>query len=580
MLNKQLLSLIPDLKQIVFRSVFFKWLTLICSIIITTAICTFINSCLTQTEDSRKILLTLIIIAVCILLRCLFTGLSVRASTELSQKAKYRLRKLIFSHLAKIGSSYSRYVPTAEAVQVGVEGIEQLESYFGAYLPQLFYALCAPVTLFIFISFLDIRSAAVLLICVPLIPLSIVFVQKIAKKLLSKYWNEYTNLGDTFLENIQGLTTLKIYGADEERHRDMNVKAENFRKATMRVLIMQLNSISVMDIVAYGGAAAGIITMLYRFAAGKTAFLSAVIIILLSSEFFIPVRQLGSFFHIAMNGSAAADKIFRILDTEIPSRGTADVPQKSAISVKAMNFSYEKDKETLKGINFETGETGLYAFAGMSGCGKSTTAALLTGRLTDYAGSIKIGGTEINDLSEKALAETVTLIEHNSHIFKGTIESNLKAGKKTASGAEMLEALKVSDLYEFANPDGLKRSVSEEGSNLSGGQRQRLALARALLHNTPIYIFDEATSNIDAESEEIIMKNVRRLAETKLVVLISHRLENLRGSEKIFVYDKGKIAEQGQFSELISKNGLFAGMYNKQKFYEEYNTGGEPDEKE
>ncbi|MCD7855167.1 MAG: ABC transporter ATP-binding protein/permease [Clostridiales bacterium] len=579
MLNKRLLSLIPDLKQIVFRSVFFKWLTLISSLIITTALCIFINGCLFEVK-SPNILIILIVIAVCIILRCCFTYFSVKASTELSQKAKFRLRELVFSHLAKIGSSYSRYVSTAEAVQVSVEGIEQLESYFGAYLPQLFYAAAAPVTLFIFISFLDICSAAVLLVCVPLIPLSIIFVQKIAKRLLSKYWNEYTGLGDTFLENIQGLTTLKIYGADEERHKDMNIKAENFRKATMRVLIMQLNSISVMDIVAYGGAAAGIITMLYRFAAGKTTFLSAVIIILISSEFFIPVRQLGSFFHIAMNGSAAADKIFKILDTEIPKRGSEGFPENSDVKFENLCFSYEDNKETLKNINLETKTTGLYSFAGMSGCGKSTMAALLTGRLTDYSGSLKIGGTEINHLSEKALSETVTLIEHNSHIFKGTIKSNLQAGKKTTTEEEILTALKSADLSEFSTDEGLNRPVSEEGSNLSGGQRQRLALARALLHDTPIYIFDEATSNIDAESEETIMKNVRRLSETRLVILISHRLENLRGSENIFVLNNGEIKERGKFEELIDRKGLFADMYGKQKYYEDYASGGVQNEKE
>lgn len=574
MLNKRLLSLVPNRTELISKTVFFKWLCLLCNMTIITAISVFLTDCLISGGISLTIgLTTLAATAICVILRANFTKAAVTAATRLSQSAKYTLRQLIFSKLTKIGRSYASSIPTAEVVQVSVEGVEQLESYFGAYLPQLFYAAAAPVTLFVFIAFLDIYSAAVLLVCVPLIPLSIIFVQKISKRLLSKYWNAYTNLGDTFLENIQGLTTLKIYQADEERHKDMNIKAENFRKATMRVLIMQLNSISVMDIVAYGGAGVGIITMLLRLNAGRTTFLSAIIIILLSSEFFIPMRQLGSFFHVAMNGAAAADKIFRILDTEIPERGDAAVPKGSAVTFENLSFSYEEGKPTLNNISLKTENKGIYAFAGMSGCGKSTTAALLTGSLTGYEGSIKIGETEISALSEAALADTVTLISHNSHIFKGTILSNLKTAKKDADLEEMKTALKTADLYEFLTDDGLNRPVAEQGSNLSGGQRQRLALARALLHNTPIYIFDEATSNIDAESEEIIMKSIKELSKTKLVLLISHRLANLEAAKEIYVFENGNLAESGSFGELTAKDGLFRNMYEKQMYFE--NCGGE-----
>ncbi|MGN1318266.1 MAG: ABC transporter ATP-binding protein/permease [Lachnospirales bacterium] len=576
MINKKLLSLVPNLWKYITKVVFFQWLSLLCSIISTTSICLFINHFLNFQKPNIKYIIILIgIVFLLTLLKSFFTKKSVFISTSLSQKAKLILRSAIFSHLTKLGQSYQTVVPTAEAVQVSVEGVEQLESYFGAYLPQLLYSIVAPVTLFAFILFLNAKAAFVLLICVPLIPLSIIAVQKFAKKLLNKYWNAYTDLGDSFLENIQGLTTLKIYEADEKKHEDMNRRAEHFRKATMRVLIMQLNSISVMDIVAYGGAAAGIITMLYCMNNNTVTFVEGIIIVLLSAEFFIPMRQLGSFFHIAMNGVSAAERIFKIINTEIPKKGNKTYTNNKEINIENLYFSYDKNKNVLNNINIKLNSKGLYSFVGKSGCGKSTMASLLTGRLRDYKGNIIIGNTEINNISEKYLMELITLIKHNSYIFKGTVKTNLKMGKKNATNSEMENAMKMANLSELS----LNSPVLEQGSNLSGGQRQRLALARAILNDTPIYIFDEATSNIDAKSEEAIMKAVIKLSKEKLVILISHRLANVVTSDKIFVMDNGIICEEGTHSELIKNNNLYLKLYNNQISYEKFSKGVLEDEK-
>lgn len=571
MLNKRLLSLVPNVWKSVAGIVFFKWLSLLCSILSTISVCLFINNCLIRgLADINYAAAVSVVVFAAVVLRALFTKKAVLLSTKLTQRVKLTLRSSVFSHLTKIGQSYNRLIPTAEAVQVSVEGIDQLESYFGAYLPQLFYAVSAPLTLFAVIAFLNIQSALLLLVCVPLIPLSIIAVQKFAKRLLSKYWNEYTGLGDDFLENIQGLTTLKIYEADEKKHKQMNMRAESFRKATMRVLVMQLNSILVMDIVAYGGAAAGIITMLFCMSRHSVAFLQGIIIILLSAEFFIPMRQLGSFFHIAMNGAAAADKIFKIINIIPPEKGREDFCVGTQVSIENLSFSYDNEKNVLKNIILKTENKGLFSFVGKSGCGKSTMAALLTGRLKGFSGNIFIGDKEIRSLSEKGLMNTITLINHNSYIFKGTVESNLKMGCPNANRQEMQNALKTAALTELS----LDAPILEQGSNLSGGQRQRLALARALLHNTPIYIFDEATSNIDAKSEEAIMKAITELSKSKLVILISHRLANAVNSNNIFVFENGIITEEGTHNKLMDADGLYSRLYRKQMTFESFGKGG------
>ncbi len=577
MLNKRLLELIPKVFTYTAQAVFFQWLSLLCNIAFTISICRFINYCFyNKTFNSQILIETLGITIVSILLRALFTKININITSRTSQQAKKILREKIFDKLCKIGISYKNYISTAEAVQVSVEGIDQLEIYFSQYVPQLFYSIISVVTLFILFSIFSIKVAVIFIVCVPIIPLSIVLIQKFAKRLLSKYWNSYTNLGDTFLENIQGLTTLKIYGCDEQKHIEMNKNAELFRKATMKVLIMQLNSISVMDLVAFGGSAIGIIIGISEFNNGSISLLNMLIIILLSAEFFIPLRQLGSFFHVAMNGTAAADKIFRILDIEdIEIKNNTTTLDDYNICLKNVSFSYDGSRTILNNINITLPNKGLFTLVGKSGCGKSTIASILTGKLKNYSGSIKLGNDELSDISENSLMNMVTYIPHNSYIFKGTIEYNLKMGKNDATKNEMLNVLQKVNLLDFVNSEnGLNTEVTEQGNSLSGGQRQRLAIARALLHNTPIYIFDESTSNIDLESEEDIMNVIYELAKEKTVIMISHRLANAINSNNIYVINKGTVIENGTHTKLMEQSGYYAELFNKQQNLENFNKGG------
>lgn len=459
----------------------------------------------------------------------------------------------MYRKLTRMGASYLEKVSTAEVVQVFVEGIDQLELYFGKYLPQLFFSLLAPLTLFAVLSFVSFKSAIVLLVCVPLIPLSIVAVQKIAKKLLSKYWGVYVTLGDTFLENIQGLTTLKIYRADERKNEGMNEKAEQFRKITMKVLTMQLNSVSVMDIVAYAGSALGVVISVYQVLNGKIELHEAFLIIMLAADFFLPLRLLGSFFHVAMNGMAASDKLFALLDIEEDEKGTLKKADfESGIKLENVSFSYDGKRQVVSNVSFDAEPNGLVALVGESGCGKSTIASVLCLVRTGYSGSIKIGKTELSQISEETLMNGITCVNFNSFIFEGTIRDNLLIGRKNATDDEMLCALEKVRLKDFVlSRRGLDTPVLSQGGNLSGGQRQRLAIARALLHDTPIYIFDEVTSNIDAESEDKIIEVIYELAKTKTVIMISHRLENVVGAKEIVLLENGKIIESGSHEALF-----------------------------
>ena len=487
-----------------------------------------------------------------------------------SKSVKKTLRNKIYSKLLRLGSSYNSKVSTSEVVQMSVEGVDQLDIYFASYLPQFFYSMIAPITLFVVLCFINWQSALILLGCVPLIPISIALVQTFAKKLLSKYWGQYTALGDTFLENLQGLTTLKIYQADAKKNEEMNVEAEHFRKITMKVLTMQLNSISIMDIVAFGGAAAGIVMAVSQLAAGNIDFAGCIIIILLSADFFIPMRQLGSFFHIAMNGMAASDKIFHLLDLEEPQEKTKTVPNHNCdIACSHVGFRYNEEREILKDINVQFPQGSFTAIVGESGCGKSTLGGILMGRNAPYQGHITIGGVELSEIEESNLMQTITYISHNSYLFKGT--DNLLMGDPNATDEQMWHVLEQTKLAAFLRSEqGLDTLLLEKASNLSGGQCQRLALSRALLHNSPIYIFDEATSNIDVESEDDIMEQIYHLAKTKTVILISHRLANVVQADHIYVMKHGSITEQGTHERLMEQQGTYYELYHSQKQLEQY----------
>ncbi len=458
---------------------------------------------------------------------------------------------------------------------MAVEGVDQLETYFGAYLPQFFYAMLAPLTLFVYLCFVNIPSAIVLLVCVPLIPVAIAAVQTWAKKLLSKYWGQYTALGDTFLENLQGLTTLKIYQADDFKQQEMTREAENFRRITMKVLTMQLNSITIMDFIAYGGAALGIIMAATQYRAGHVSLAGCLLIILLGADFFLPMRQLGSYFHVAMNGMAASDKIFHLLDLPEAEQQTTACPAEGSIVCRGLRFSYEPEREVLHGIDLEFPQGQFLSIVGESGCGKSTVASILMGRNRGYQGSVTIGGVELRELSEASLMEHITYISHQSYLFKGTVRDNLLMGCPDASDEALWAVLEQVKLAEFLRGEnGLDTRLTEQGGNLSGGQRQRLALARALLHDSPVYLFDEATSNIDVESENDIMAQTHALAKHKTVILISHRLANVTNSDCIYVMEGGAVAEQGTHEALLQKEGRYAALWQTQQSLENYGKDG------
>lgn len=571
MFHKRLMKEFRDNRKFVIGMVAAQWVTLLANVVLMLTAAGYISGILEGTVTPERTCLLLGVLVGVMLVRGGMTKLNSRLSFAASSNVKRRLRELIFGKLMQLGGNYRETIASSEAVQISTEGVDQLEIYFGKYVPQFFYSLLAPLTLFVIVGRMSMKVAVVLLICVPLIPLSIVAVQKFAKKMLSKYWSTYTELGDSFLENLQGLTTLKIYQADARYAEKMDEEAEKFRKITMRVLIMQLNSISIMDLVAYGGAAAGILLSIFEYGKGNVTLAQCFFIIMISAEFFLPLRLLGSFFHIAMNGNAAADKIFRLLDAPAPESGTVTDETGTEIVFDDISFGYTEEKQILKHVSFTIPAHSFTALAGISGCGKSTTAALLMGDYKHYTGNIRIGNTDAAQWEEEALYRRITRIRHDSYLFKGTVEENLRMGKADAAESEMFRALREVDLYDtIQEKGGLSMQIEEKAANLSGGQKQRLALARAILHDSDIYIFDEATSNIDAESENLIMRVIRELAKEKTVILISHRLANVVGADQILMMEEGRIAEQGTYEELMKNKGAFSEMYLKQKELEKY----------
>lgn len=574
MINKRLIGTVEESKKYIAGNVASQWISLIANIAMMAAIAKMLQHLYEGNAGGRELALTAIIAVVAIGVRFVCANISAKMSYLSSKMVKKTLRQMIYQKLLRLGSSYKEQANTSEIVQVAVEGVEQLETYFGAYLPQFFYAMLAPLTLFGVLSVVNFPSAVVLLICVPMIPVTIVMIQRWAKKLLSKYWGQYTALGDTFLENLQGLTTTKIYEADAFKHQEMNEQSERFRKITMKVLTMQLNSITIMDLIAYGGAALGVILATIQLKEGQVDLFGCILIILLAADFFLPMRLLGSFFHIAMNGMAASDKIFRLLDLTEPERKVTSVPTECSIRCCDLRFSYEEGREILHGINMSFPKGSFTAIVGESGCGKSTISSILMGRNRGYIGEIMVGDIPLSEISEESLMKKFTYISHQSYLFKGTVRENLLMARSDASETALWNVLEQVKLADFLrNEDGLDTLLNENALNLSGGQRQRLALARALLHDSPVYIFDEATSNIDVESENDIMTQIYALAKTKTVILISHRLANVVEADNIYVLDQGNIVEEGNHKALLLKHGVYAKLWNAQQELENYTEG-------
>ncbi len=636
MINKRLIGTVKDSRKYIVGNVVAQWCSLIANIVMMIGITRLFSEIYNKTYSVKSLCVISGIIITVAIVQFVCSIISAKMSYLSSKSVKKTLREKIYLKLLSLGAAYKESVKTSEVVQVAVEGCDQLETYFGAYLPQFFYAMIAPLTLFTVLMFVNIPSAVVLLICVPMIPVSIAVVQTWAKKLLSKYWGQYTALGDTFLENLQGLTTLKIYQADEFKNKQMNEESEKFRKITMKVLTMQLNSITIMDLIAYGGAALGVIMASTQFKAGNISIAGAMLIIMLSADFFIPMRRLGSYFHIAMNGMAASDKIFKLLDygddiseencinenhsnegnskknyleeshsnegnskkncmnENYSKENIKDELQRleenrkgitkyefhpnASIICKNLFFSYKDnpDKEIINNANLTFTKGSLTALVGESGCGKSTIAAILMGRNKGYKGSISVGDIELSDIelsdiAEESLMKNVTYISHQSFLFKGTVKDNLIMAKNDATDDELWNVLNRVNLGDFLRSEnGLDTKLTEDGRNFSGGQRQRLALARALLHNSPYYIFDEATSNIDVESEDLIMQLIYELAKDKTVIMISHRLANVENADCIYVLDKGNVAGSGTHKELLNSCSVYSKLWNTQMDLENY----------
>ena len=578
MINKKLLSFDPAAMRYVWRCVLCQWLSLLCNVAFVWALAGIVGGALGAGLAAGAWPAAFAVCMISIPLRIVCTTRASAMSDKASAGVKRTLRAKIYQKMLALGTNYSETVATSEAVMLASEGVEQIDTYFARYLPQLFYSLLAPLTLFVLLAPVHLRSALVLLVCVPLIPMSIVAVQKFAKKLLDKYWGEYTSLGDDFLENIQGLTTLKIYGADGWKHEQMNEHAERFRKITMRVLTMQLNSVTLMDLLAYGGAALGIISAVAAFAAGQLELAGCLAIVLLAADFFLPLRLLGSYFHIAMNGAASAEKIFKLLAAPEQPDGTRNQPQAEgvALQVEHLNFAYQPERPILQDVNLNFPVGSFTALVGESGCGKSTVAGILAGSLTPGSGRVTANGMPVTQLTRAARMQAMTLVPHDAKLFKGTVETNLRMAAPNASEPELWAALEEVNLAAFCREQqGLQTPVTENGANLSGGQRQRLGLARALLHNSPVYLFDEATSNIDAESEEDIMSAIRAMRGKRTVILISHRLANVMDCDTIYTFAAGHVVEQGSHAQLLAAGGEYSRLYNAQRALEQYGQKGE-----
>ena len=573
----RLIKLLKGSGKYIIYQIAWQWLSLFAQIAIVWQVTQLIDGAWQKSITNSDFLTTFGIVTAGLIVRFICDRLYSRACYLASVDVKRALRDQIYRKVLWLGPSYREQIRTSEIVQMTGEGVEQLETYFGRYLNQFLYALLAPFSLFIIISRISLRTAVVLLAAVPLIPIVIMLVMFIAKKILGNYFDIYYGLGDSFLEKLQGMTTLKIYRADQRAVEQIDSESEQFRKITMKVLIMQLNSTSIMDIIAYGGAAAGIISALIEFSNRNINVSGVLMCIFLAAEFFLPMRLLGSFFHIGMNGMKASDRIFAFLDLPEQKRGEEEIAgNKIDISLDNVSFSYDESREVLHDISMNIDSGSLVSIVGVSGSGKSTIAGILLGKNHNYSGSIKVNGTEHRKISSKSLMENFTMIGHNSWVFKGTVRENLLMGNPTATDAELLDALDNVNLKNFLeSQSGLDTRVESNASNFSGGQKQRLALARALLHDTPVYIFDEATSNIDADSEEAIMTAVKQIAKKKTVILISHRLANVTDSDAIYMLKDGKIIEKGTHHELMGIKGTYANLFSEQSELENYSRGRE-----
>lgn len=664
MFDKRLFSLAPGVGRLVAAKVLCQWVGLLSNVVFVVTVVVMLSPALAVVESAFDPMFSMgdsglisrlfigfgyggfsaetyvgcvLAIVVCAVLRFLMMRAAAYFGAEAAERVKLALREQLFNKMLAIGPSYSQHISTADVVQSAGEGIEQIQSFFELFLPQLFYAILAPVTLFFIVAPINMPTAVTLLVCAPLIVLIVGMVAMRAARVFKKYWGKYTDMGSVFLDNVQGLETLKTFDADAHAAKKMGEQAEQFRVMTMNVLQIQLRSLTAMDVVAYGGAAAGVGVSIWQYASGAALPLAGVLlIVLLSADFFIPLRQLGSFFHVAMNGMTSTKRIFALLDTPIPAHGMQEMPEfgasdngvdvcfddvsfryvdvntdaAAAVSVAA-DTAVTTDMETgktgqiggksgvvgagktgmskdddgsvvaLHGVSFTARRGQVTAIVGPSGSGKSTAVELLSGNLSGYEGCmwLQFGNTgnnstqryQINDLSIESLTREIAIVAAQSHLFAGTLRDNLLMAKPDATESELWQALEAAHISDFvrAQSQELDLAIEQGASNLSGGQKQRIAIARALLREPAVYIFDEATSSVDVESETLILQTIRALADRgKTVIMVTHRMANAADADHVVVFEHGRVAEQGTHAELMRANGTYAKLFHAQQTVE------------
>ena len=568
MFDKELLRLIGPNRKYVVYTVLLMVLGMLANIGITASVC-FTVALLIDGAQPLAYVWPAVALAAAIAVRYVASRCTGSLKDLLGRKVKKDLRERTYDKILKLGVRSTDGMSMAGLTQVSMEGIEQLDLYYSTYLPQFFFSMLAPVILFCICVGIDWRTSLVLLACVPLIPLSIVAVSKYAKKIFAKYWGKYTSMGDAFLDSVQGLKELKIFKADAARHVKMNQSAEDFRKITMKVLVMQLASTTIMDLVAYGGAGAGIALSVVGLMNGWLAPASALFLILVAVEFFLPLRSLGSAFHVAMNGASAGRKIISLLNVSDPVWGEKQV-QGTELKLNGVTFSYDGKRDVLKNVSMTFPAKGMTAIVGESGCGKSTVVNMLVGAYRPKAGSVTVGGLPLESVSRGSYYSHIASVSYNTYIFNDSVRANFELAKKDVTDEEIRAALEKVNLWEFIKENGgLDKVITEDANNVSGGQKQRLALAVNLVADKDIYVFDEATSNIDIESEAVIMENVKEMSRSKSVIVISHRLANVVPADNIYYMEEGQVKESGSHEALMQAGGGYAKLYTAQKQLEE-----------
>ena len=576
MLDKDLFRLARGSGKYVALAVAVSVVAMLLNLAITACICVII-ALAAEGAQADAYLAPALLAAAGVLLR-VPAGIAVnRIKARLGAKVKKELRAKTYDKILTLGVRTTEEMSMAGLTQVSMEGIEQLDLYYSTYLPQFFFSMIAPIVLFITCVFIDWRTAVVLIACVPLIPVSIVAVSKYAKRIFAKYWGKYTSMGDGFLDSVQGLKELKIFKADGRYHDRMNEKAEEFRKITMKVLVMQLASTTIMDLVAFGGAGAGIALAISGVVNGYLDPFKALFLILVAVEFFLPLRALGSAFHVAMNGASAGKKIKALLDAKPPVWGKGEVKQ-GEVKLEDVTFSYDGKRDVLKNVDMVFGR-GITAIVGESGSGKSTIVGLITGALRPQKGRVSVAGQSFEEFGRESYYSHLSVVSYNTYIFNESVRDNFRLAKKDVSDEAIYAALKKVNLDVFVRESGgLDKIITEDAGNISGGQKQRLALAVNLAAGKDIYVFDEATSNIDIESEAIIMDNIRALSQNATVIVISHRLENVVRADNIYYLKDGEVRERGTHDELCKEKGEYSALYNTQKQleqgYMQYAKGG------